>query len=138
MTAYETASARIEVYDATKITFHMFHWYSYCYTDVPRPSRFSCEGLACETTSYHRRLNQRRMSMTLVVSVQPQLSFCHSAVLLCVVRSVSNVCHPCRFNWPWLQLLLQIADSAKQAQSLRPFNNRLDLPTNRSRNNVAS
>ena len=47
---YKTASARIEVYDATKITFRTFHWYSYCYTDVPRPSRFTCEGLARETT----------------------------------------------------------------------------------------
>ena len=47
---YKMASARIEVYDATKITFRTFHWYSYCYTDVPRPSRFSCKGLACETS----------------------------------------------------------------------------------------
>ena len=46
---YKMANARIEVYDATKITFRTFHWYSYCYTDVPRPSRFTCEGLARET-----------------------------------------------------------------------------------------
>ena len=48
---YKTASASIEVYDATKITFRTFHWYSYCYTDVPRPSRFTCEGLARETNN---------------------------------------------------------------------------------------
>ena len=52
---YKTASARIEVYDATKITFRTFHWYSYCYAaaDVPGPdppvTRFTCEGLARET-----------------------------------------------------------------------------------------
>ena len=36
------------VHDATRFTFHMFHWYSYVYTDVPRPSRLTCEGLACK------------------------------------------------------------------------------------------
>ena len=36
-------------YGATKFTFHTFHWYSYMYTDVYRPSHFTCKGLACET-----------------------------------------------------------------------------------------
>ena len=47
---HKMASARIDDYDATKITFRTFHWYSYCYTDVPRPSCSSCEGVACETS----------------------------------------------------------------------------------------
>ena len=51
---YKTASARIEVYDVIKITFRTFHWYSYCYADVPRPSRFTCEGLARETRGNKR------------------------------------------------------------------------------------
>ena len=29
----------------------MFCWYSYGYADVPGPSRFMCEGLACEAYS---------------------------------------------------------------------------------------
>ena len=40
---------KIMVCDATNLTFHTCHWYSYEYTDVPRPSRFTCEGLALKT-----------------------------------------------------------------------------------------
>ena len=34
------------VYDVTKFTFRMFHWYSSGYIDVPKPSCFTCEGRA--------------------------------------------------------------------------------------------
>ena len=47
---YKTASARIEVYDALHSVCSTGTATAILYTDVPRPSRFSCEGLACETT----------------------------------------------------------------------------------------
>lgn len=43
----EHIHALFTVCDATKLTFH---WYSYWYMDVTRPSHFSCKGLASETT----------------------------------------------------------------------------------------
>ena len=46
LVALTNAHTKIVVCDAIKIAIH---WYSYRYTDVHRPSRFTCEGLARET-----------------------------------------------------------------------------------------
>ena len=42
--------ANVVVYDATKFTFHTFHWYGYRYADVPQTFPFTSKGLARETT----------------------------------------------------------------------------------------
>ena len=96
---------QLRVCDATKVTFCTIHWYSHGYTDVTRPSRFSCEGLACETNSwllYHNSLDHAKMGV-----VRPK------------VRVSKNFARDYMFTPPPSQLFFNAGKERERARDLK-------------------